>query len=81
MEHCLGAVGINRMLYSFYYLCYSDQDKGFDWYDSEHYLDIYIQSDLCKLFFEPNSLLLADQRRETRSEGHDQTVLLPLKLS
>ena len=42
---------------------------------------IYIQSDLRKLFIEPNSLLLADQRRETRSEGHDQTVLLPLKLS
>ena len=41
---------------------------------------IYIQSDLRKLFIEPNSLLLADQRRETRSEGHDQTVLLPLKL-
>ena len=77
----MGAVGINRMLYSFYYLCYCDEDKGFEWYDSEHYLDIYIQSDLRKLFIEPNSLLLADQRRETRSEGHDQTVLLPLKLS
>ena len=81
MEHCVGAVGINRVLYSFYYLCYSDEIKGFEWYDSEHYLDIYIQSDLRKLFIEPNSLLLADQRRETRSEGHDQTVLLPLKLS
>ena len=68
------------MLYSFYYLCYSDNDNGFEWYDSEHYLDIYILSDLRKLFIEPNSLLLADQRRETRSEGHDQTVLLPLKL-
>ena len=80
LEHCVGAVAINRMLYSFYYLCYSDNDKGFEWYDSEHYLDIYIQSDLRKFFIEPNSLLLADQRRETRSEGHDQTVLLPLKL-